>query len=707
MYEIYQLHAEPFRLSPDPAFCYEHKRFSTGHAYMKYALAQGDGICIVTGHPGTGKTMLVEYFLRELDRSTLLTATLFNTQIEGDDLFRMVGFGFGIDIRNLDRATMLHNLQEFLRTKRHCGHRALLIVDEAQKLSTTALEQLRMLTNLKDGSQPLLQLFLVGQKQLIDVVRKTDMEPLYQRLVSAADLEPLGIDETSAYIQHRLRCAGWPGGQLFSKEAVVLIHRFSAGYPRLINKICGRSLLYGSMEQKPRLGAEEIFNTLVQVQDEHLMPGNDIWGPGVAAGWEHMLNAGFKDSDWTSHLTPEEQAFLEQPDIFPQPETSPETVSRPASAPLTACAPEHSQSSIPQATLAAPPHHETTPFVPAITAHRDAAAEDAVSQYLVCRQVPGRPGLHDGWKNPRVDVAVSAALALILFGVLADRSANTGDGSTAALVQTAAYQDVEPTVGETQPAQPRQHPAGDQQSAMPSYEPERAAIDNPLLVAPAIETAVSKPHGVSSDTQASDRERDMRWQLMDTEFEAPAVDTHTPAAGNRVAEKAEASESAAITSVDGKVEALLALAEAAYQTNHLTLPSGKNAVSYFSQVLVLDPDNEVAQQGMQRIVVRYRGMAQRALQREKFSKAHMLAARGLRIEPGNTRLLRLQETARSREIKIRATQQRVAAAAPPPKIIEVGDNEQVQKGFWGTLKKIITTPPSSEASTHRIGGDEP
>lgn len=197
----------------------------------------------------------------------------------------------------------------------------------------------------------------------------------------------------------------------------------------------------------------------------------------------------------------------------------------------------------------------------------------------------------------------------------------------------------------------------------------------------------------------------MRGQPMDTEFEAPAVDTYTSAAGNRVAEKAEASEPAAITSDDGKVEALLALAEAAYQTNHLTLPSGSSAFSYFNQVLVLDPDNKVAQQGMQRIVVRYRSMAQQALQREKFSKTRMLAARGLRIEPGNTRLLRLQETARSRENEIRATQQR--AAARRPKIIEVGDNKQVQKNFWGTLKKILTTPPSSEVTARRIGGDEP
>jgi type II secretory pathway predicted ATPase ExeA len=771
MYEIYQLHTEPFRLSPDPAFCYAHKRFSMGHAYMKYALTQGDGICIVTGHPGTGKTMLVEYFLRELDRSALLTATLLNTQVEEDDLFRMVGFGFGIDMRNLDRATMLHNLQEFLRAKRRSGHRALLIVDEAQELSATALEQLRMLTNLKDRSQSLLQLFLVGQKQLIDVVRRPEMEPLYQRLVSAADLEPLLIDETSAYIQHRLRCAGWPGGQLFSRQAVVLIHRFSAGYPRLINKICGRALLYGSMEQKPRLGAEDIFNTLGQVQDEHLMPGNDIRETGVATGLQDMLNTGFKDSDWTSHLTREEQAFLKQPDMSPKPMTSPETVSQHASAPVTAYAPEQFPS-MPLDTPASPRHHETRPLSPAITANRDTAAEDAVSQNLAYKQVSGKPGLYDGWKNPWVGVAASAVLSLILFGVLTDRSANTGNGSTAA-IQMAAYQDIEPAVGEPQPAQQMQEPVADDLRAMRSYEPEASAIQNPFLMAPAGETAALKPQGVLSGTQVSGRERDTGGQAMDSEVEAPvrvhpapqtpqpetqvalveqgpideaptvkpgvtsqdsadvatavavkvalgnpagitrsapletaAVEAQAPAAGNHVPETAEGSDAAAVTSVDGKVAALLASAEEAYQTDRLTIPSGRSAFSYFSQVLVLDPDNEVAQQGMQRIVARYRGMAQRALQREEFSRAQTLAARGLGIKPGDTSLLRLKEKARSLEIEAMAAQLR-AAAPPPPKVVEVNDNDQIQEGFWGALKNFFTATPAGEVSTRHIGDDEP
>lgn len=326
MYEsLYQLHTDPFRLAPDPRFCYEHDRFRKGRAYMKYALSQGDGILMITGHPGTGKTMLIEHFLCALDRSSLLTATLLNTQVEEDDLFRMVGFGFGMNVRNLDRATILYDLQDFLTTKRRAGHRALLIVDEAQNLSAPALEQLRMLTNLRDRTEPLLQLFLVGQKQLIDLVHTPAMEPLYQRLIAASHLEPLQLEETVAYIQHRLRCAGWRGDPHFTKEIRVLIHRFSGGYPRLINKICGRVLLYGSVSGKHRLDAEDFFSALDQVQDEYLMPGNEVRGIGITPDLMEIMNTRSDDTDWKQHLTQEEKTFLEKPEApeKPQPAETP------------------------------------------------------------------------------------------------------------------------------------------------------------------------------------------------------------------------------------------------------------------------------------------------------------------------------------------------------------------------------------------------
>ena len=189
-------------------------------------------------------------------------------------------------------------------------------------------------------------------------------------------------------------------------------------------------------------------------------------------------------------------------------------------------------------------------------------------------------------------------------------------------------------------------------------------------------------------------------------LETAAVEAQAPAAGNHVPETAEGSDAAAVTSVDGKVAALLASAEEAYQTDRLTIPSGRSAFSYFSQVLVLDPDNEVAQQGMQRIVARYRGMAQRALQREEFSRAQTLAALGLGIKPGDTSLLRLKEKARSLEIEAMAAQLR-AAAPPPPKVVEVNDNDQIQEGFWGALKNFFTATPAGEVSTRHIGDDEP
>lgn len=426
MYESsYQLHTDPFRLEPDPKFCFEHERFRKGRAYMKYALSQGDGVLMITGHPGTGKTMLVEYFLRELDRSTLLTANLLNTQVEEDDLFRMVGFGFGMNVRNLDRATILQDLQEFLVTKRRSGHRALLIVDEAQNLSPSALEQLRMLTNLRDKSRPLLQLFLIGQKQLNELVHTPAMEPLYQRLIAASHLEPLGLEETVAYIQHRLRCAGWRGDPHFTKAVRVLIYRFSGGYPRLINKICGRVLLYGSVGGKHRLDSKDFFSALDQVQDEYLMPGNEIHGYTASTDLQEIMHSRSDNADWKLHLTQEEKAFLEKREAPPKPEPVVAAAEPPDIAPAPAeRTPAETIATAVRTPSEPPARREAQPDAVAATvkekpAARYSAPETSSSRpaYTRPHAPPKRPGRRE---NPWIGLAASVILLVSLFVIFGD-----------------------------------------------------------------------------------------------------------------------------------------------------------------------------------------------------------------------------------------------------------------------------------------------
>jgi len=273
MYHLfYGLRSDPFRLTPDPAFCYRHPRYAKALAYMQYALRQGEGFILVTGLPGTGKTTLIEQFHSELNNSRTLVARLTSTQLQADELLRLICLSMGVSTDVQDKASVLHRLREFLIQQAKGGRRILLLIDEAQDLPEPALEELRLLGNLQFNARSLLQIFLVGQQQLLDMVQRPSMQPLVQRLVAACNLEPLSLEETRAYIEHRLRCAGWSGEPVFDVRSFHMIHRFSEGFPRQINKVCSRLLLYGSIENKYSLDCFDCFKVLRDLFEE--LPGS-------------------------------------------------------------------------------------------------------------------------------------------------------------------------------------------------------------------------------------------------------------------------------------------------------------------------------------------------------------------------------------------------------------------------------------------------
>ena len=150
------------------------------------------------------------------------------------------------------------------------ARRVLLIVDEAQDLTEEALEELRLLTNLQHGQQPLLQIFLVGQDPLQRLIRRPSMDQLKQRIVAACHLEPLTLHETQEYLSHRLECAGWTGDPTISAEVVRLIHAASLGIPRRINIAADRLLLHGFVEAKHKLDETDGREVLAELRDERL-----------------------------------------------------------------------------------------------------------------------------------------------------------------------------------------------------------------------------------------------------------------------------------------------------------------------------------------------------------------------------------------------------------------------------------------------------
>ncbi|MDO8860435.1 AAA family ATPase [Haliea sp. E1-2-M8] len=272
--QFYSLSAEPFRLSPDHDFAYAHKGYMKARAYMAYAFIREEGFVMITGRPGTGKTTLIGSLIEHLGRENVKVANLVCSQLKADDLLKMVAYDFGISLDIVEKGELLQRLTLQLRAWRRDGRRALLIVDEAQNLAVTAMEELRLLTNIQVDGRPLLQIFLLGQPELRELMLRPELEQVHQRIVAASHLRPLQLEETQAYVMHRLEVVGWSGDPAFNTAVFPLLHKFSEGIPRRINLICSRLLLHCALEQRHRVEVADVREVILELQDENLAAGS-------------------------------------------------------------------------------------------------------------------------------------------------------------------------------------------------------------------------------------------------------------------------------------------------------------------------------------------------------------------------------------------------------------------------------------------------
>jgi putative secretion ATPase (PEP-CTERM system associated) len=263
MYEaFYGLSSHPFQLNPDPNFYYGSKQHRRAKAYLEYGVSRNEGFIVITGEIGAGKTTVLRGLLSSLDQSSIVAGHLVTTQLDAEDTLRMVAAAFGFQAKGGSKAELLSTLEAFLLSHVRQGKRCLLIVDEAQNLTPRAVEELRMLSNFQLGNHSLLQSFLVGQPEFREILQRPEMEQFRQRVSATCHIGPLDLEETGAYILHRLKCAGAGDSPHFEPAVFSAVYAASGGIPRRINSICDRLLLLGYMENRTLLTSVDVDTVL-------------------------------------------------------------------------------------------------------------------------------------------------------------------------------------------------------------------------------------------------------------------------------------------------------------------------------------------------------------------------------------------------------------------------------------------------------------
>ena len=275
--EFYGLSGKPFQLTPDPRFFFS----STGHkramAYMQYGLQQEQGFIVVTGDVGTGKSMLVSNLFNTLDEERLVAAKIVSTNIKSNDLIRLLCTELEIPHERKSKASLLNNLEARFREHVEDGKHVLLVIDEAQNLPRESLEELRMLSNFEHESKPLVQSFLLGQREFRRMLRAPGLEQLRQRVIAAYHLGPLPEKELASYVKHRLRVVGWQNDPELEEGIFAAVHKATGGVPRRINTFFDRLMLASYLDERHTITVDAVAEVAEEVEQE-------IRGPEPTAG---------------------------------------------------------------------------------------------------------------------------------------------------------------------------------------------------------------------------------------------------------------------------------------------------------------------------------------------------------------------------------------------------------------------------------------
>lgn len=240
--EFFGLKEKPFNVTSDPNFLFLSRVHKEAFSHLLYGIKERKGFLEITGEVGAGKTTLCRALLNQLDRNTK-SAFIFNSTLPELQLLQAITEDFGLTVERRNKGTLLRRLNAFLLEELSKGNNVILIIDEAQNLKPSILEEIRMLSNIETEKEKLFQIILVGQPELKDKLNSPNLKQLKQRIGVRFHITPLEKDEVEQYIYHRLTVAGSDGRIHFPQEVIESIYKFSGGVPRLINMVCDKALL--------------------------------------------------------------------------------------------------------------------------------------------------------------------------------------------------------------------------------------------------------------------------------------------------------------------------------------------------------------------------------------------------------------------------------------------------------------------------------
>ena len=263
--DLFRLKELPFRLSPDPQFLYLSKHHARAKAYMESAIWFTDGFVVITGEIGSGKTTLIETFLRELDKDVVV-AQINQTQISPIGFLQSMLVQFGFSPFKMNKAELLATINNFLIEQYAAGRKVVLVIDEAQNLSPRVLEEVRLLSGVETTKDKTLRIILAGQPELSDKLDSQEMVQLAQRIRLRFHVTPLSREDSGAYVLHRLEVAGAHGRAIFSDAALALMYRYAGGIPRLINTLCDTAMMSAFGNDKDTVDEADIRAAVDELQ---------------------------------------------------------------------------------------------------------------------------------------------------------------------------------------------------------------------------------------------------------------------------------------------------------------------------------------------------------------------------------------------------------------------------------------------------------